>query len=191
RIVRAVAAQQHDARAKRAERRAHVEGGAVAGGTSGRLLDTRERTQELNLPVPLGARNAYDLALLDLEVDRAEPLPLQLRYGEQHLACLPVAPLGERELEGAPDHEGDERLLRHRRRLAGSLSDAVAEHGDAVGDPEYLGQPVADVRDANAGAALLEHERVQPLDLLRPECGRRLVEQKRLRSREQSLHDLE
>ena len=98
---------------------------------------------------------------------------------------------GKRELERPPDHERDEALLRHGGGLERPLADAVAENGDPIGDAEHLGQPVADVDDADAGAALLEHERVEPLDVLRPERGRRLVEEQHLRLGEQRLDDLE
>ena len=54
-------------------------------GPSGRALDAGQRTEELHLPVALGARDPEDLALRDLEVDRPEPLALQARDGEEHL----------------------------------------------------------------------------------------------------------
>ena len=67
------------------------------------------------------------------------------------------------------------------------LADAVAKDRDPVGDAEHLRQPMADVDDADSCAALLEHQRVQPLDILRPERGRRLVEEQHLRPGEQAL----
>ena len=65
---------------------------AVAGGAAGRALDAGERAEELHLPVALGAGDPEDLALRDLEVDRAEPLAAQARDGEQHLAVGAPAP---------------------------------------------------------------------------------------------------
>ena len=65
------------------------------------------------------------------------------------------------------------------------LADAVAKDGDPVGDAEHLGQSMADVDDADPGPALLEDERVEPLDVLRPERRRRLVEEEHLRPGEQ------
>ena len=48
-------------------------------------LDAGERAQELHLAVALGARDAEDLALLDLEVDRAEAVAPEARDLEEHL----------------------------------------------------------------------------------------------------------
>ena len=72
-------------------------------------------------------------------------------------------PLGERDLERPADHHRDHASSDIVRGLERPLADAVAEHGDAVGDAEHLGQPVADVDDADAGARLLEHELVEAL----------------------------
>ncbi len=99
--------------------------------------------------------------------------------------------LGKRKLERTPDHERDESLLRHRGRLERALADAVTENADAIGDPEDFRQSVADVDDSDSGAAPLVHERVQPVDVLGAESGRRLVEQEHLRSGKQRLDDLE
>ena len=73
----------------------------------------------------------------------------------------------------------------------GALADTVAKHGDPVGDSEHLRQSVADVDDPDASPALVEHQRMEPLDILRPERGRRLVEEEHLRPGEQDLDDLE
>ena len=86
-----IAAEQHDARAERAERRPRVELVAVAGGSPGCALDAGERAKELHLPVALGACDPEDLALRDVEVDRPESLASQARDGEQHLARSPSA----------------------------------------------------------------------------------------------------
>ena len=108
--------------------------------------------------------------------------PLSPDTRSDDLRALPVVrALGKGELERPPDHERDELLLRHAGGLVRALADAVAEDGDPVGDAEHLRQPVADVDDADAGPAALEHERVQPCHLLGPERRRRLVEQEHLR----------
>ena len=92
--------------------------------------------------------------------------------------------LRKRKLERAPDHEGDQALLRHRGGLERSLTHAVAENADPVGDAEDLGQPVADVDDPHAGATPLVNQRVQSVDVLGPEGRRRLVEEQHLRLRQ-------
>ena len=167
-------------------------GVAVAGGAAGRALDAGKRAEELHLAVALGPRDPEDLALGDAEIDGAETLSAQLRDLEERLGLRAFpGSLGEGVLERPADHQGDERLLRHLGRFVGALADAVAQHGDPVGDPEHLRQAMADIDDADAGPASLEHERVQLRHLLRPERGRRLVEQKDLRPREQRLHHLE
>ena len=192
RFGRSVAAEQHDSCAERPERRPRVELVAVAGRPARGALDAGERAEELHLPVALRARDPEDLAPRDVEVDRPEPLAAQARDGEEHLALLlAVVPLRKRELQRPPDHESDEALLRHPGGLERPLADAVAEHGDPIGDAEHLRQPVADVDDADAGPAPLGTERVQPVDVLRPERRRRLVEEQHLRLGEQGLDDLE
>ena len=102
-----------------------------------------------------------------------------------------VVPLRKRELERPPDHERDEAFLRHGGGLERSLADAVAKDGDPIGDAEHLRQPVADVDDADPCAALLEHQLMEPLDVVGPERGRRLIEEQDLRPGEQRLDDLE
>ena len=157
-----------------------------------RPLRTGERPEELHLPVALRAGDSDDLAARHLEVDRPEPVAPQSRDREQHLALrLALVSLRERELERTPDHERDEALLRHRGGLERPLAHAVAENADPVGDAEDLGQAVADVDDPDAGAAPLVNERVQTVDVLRPEGRRRLVEEQHLRLGEQRLDDLE
>ena len=148
----------------------------------GRALDTGERAQELHLAVALGARDTEDLALLDLEVDRAEAVASKPRDLEEHLGRASVAvALGEGELKRPSDHERDQRLLGHPGGFERPLTHAVAKDADAIGDPEHLRQPVADVDDADAGPAPLAHERVELLDLLGSERRRRLVEEEHLR----------
>src|SRR5581483_3448367 len=132
RFARAVAAQQDDAGAKRPERRAEVERRAVARRVAGGELRAGERAQELHLAVPLGAGDADDLTRADLEVDRPEPFAPQAVDREEHLALGTRGPLRERELQRAPDHQRDERVLGHGRGLEGALADAVAEHGEPV-----------------------------------------------------------
>ncbi len=119
----------------------------------------------------------------DLEVDRAEALAAQARHREHDLGVLAAAAgrSGKATLSGRPIISATSASSEIGRRLERPLADAVAEHRDAVGDREHLGQAVADVDDADALACLLEHERVEPLDLLGPECRRRLVEEQHLR----------
>ena len=192
RFGRPVAAQQHDSRAQRPERRARVELLAVAGRRARGPLRTGERPEELHLPVALRARDSDDLAARHLEVDRPEPVAPQSRDREQHLALrLTLVSRRKRKLERTPDHESDEALLRHRGGLERSLAHAVAENADPIGDAEDLGQPVADVDDPDAGAAPLVNERVESVDVLGPEGRRRLVEEQHLRLGEQRLDDLE
>ena len=74
RFGRAVAAQKHDSRAERPERRARIELLAVAGRRARGSLRTGERPEELRLPVALRARDSDDLAARHLEVDRPEPV---------------------------------------------------------------------------------------------------------------------
>ncbi len=192
RFGHAVAAQQHDPRAERPDRRARVELLAVAGRRPRGSLRTCERPEELHLAVALRARDSDDLAARHLEVDRPEPVAPKARDREEHLAPrLTLVSLRKRELERTPDHERDEALLRHRGRLERPLAHAVAENADPVGDAEDLGQPVADVDDPDAGAAPLVNQRVETVDVLRPEGRRRLVEEQHLRLGEQCLDDLE
>ena len=74
RLGRAVAAQEHDARAEWPERRTRIELLAVAGRRSRGPLRTSERPEELHLPVALRARDSDDLAARHLEIDRPEPI---------------------------------------------------------------------------------------------------------------------
>ena len=71
------------------------------------------------------------------------------------------------------------------------MLDAVAQHGDPVGDVEHFRQPVAHIDDADPLAALLEHELMEPRDVRRAERRRRLVEQQHARIGKQRLDDLE
>ncbi len=174
----AITAQQHDAGPKRAERRRRIELATVADGASGRALGAGERAEELHLTVALGARDPEDLALRDVEVDRPEPVAAQAGDGEEHLpAGRVLVTFREGELERTPDHQRDELLLRHRRRLERPLADPVAQDGDTVGDAQDLRQPVAHVHDPDPGTASLEHEGVEAFDVLQPERRRRLVEE--------------
>ena len=192
RLAGAIAAQQHHAGAERAERRARVELVAVARRFPGRPLDPRQGAEELRLAVPLRTGDTEDLALADDEVDGAEALATEPGDVEEHLPAVSVrVALGEGERERPPDHERHDGLLRHARRVVGALADAVAEHRDAVGDTEHLGEPVADVDDPDAGPAPLQDERVELGDLLRPQRRGRLVEEQDLRFGEQGLDDLE
>ena len=187
-----IGAEQHHSGTQRPERRPRVEPGAVADGAAGRALGTGKAAQELHLPVALGTGDSDDLALGDLQVDRAESLSSQARHGQEHLSVGPGGlALGKRELKRPPDHEGDQALLGHGRALERPLTDAVAEDRDAVGDAEHLRQAMADVDDADPCPALLEHERVEAFHVIRSEGRRRLVEQEHLRLRKQSLDDLE
>jgi hypothetical protein len=79
----------------------------------------------------------------------------------------------------------DESLFRHAGGLERPLLHAVAEHADAICDPEDLREPMAHVDDADVGSAALQDERHQLVDFLRPERGGRLVEKQHLRLREQ------
>src|SRR5262249_50643605 len=192
RLLHAVAAEQDDALPERRERRPGVERGAVARRLARGSLDAGEGAQELRLSVALGAREADDLALLDLEVDRPEAVAAEPGHVEQDLRgpAFGLA-LREGELERPADHVRDERLLVHAGGVERALLDAVAEDAEAVGDLEDLREPVADVDDPDAGAAALVDERVQLLHLVRAERRRRLVEQQHLRPGEQRLDDLE
>jgi hypothetical protein len=126
-----------------------------------------------------------DLAFPQDEVDRAEALAAQPRHAEHDLGLVRQrGPTGERHLERPSDHQGDEPLLGDRRRVECSLGDAVTEHRDTVGDGEHFGKTMAHVHDADALPRLLEHERVELLHLVRPERGRRLVEEQHLRTRQ-------
>ena len=188
-----VAAEQDDPRAQRPERRARVELAAVAGraacrrarrrrapaGTAPARSPRRPRCRRSRPSRPRGrsARSARPAGPRRPAAPRA-PAAASCRSGNASWSGRPIisATRLSSDIGG-----GVER----------SLADAVAEHGDAIGDPEHLRQAVADVDDADAGAALLEHERVQPLDVLRPERRRRLVEEQHLRPGEQRLDHLE
>ncbi len=155
-------------------------------------LGTGEGPEELHLAVALRAGYADDLAARDLEVDRPEPVAAQSGHREQHLApLLAVVPLREGKLERTPDHERHETLLRHGCPLECPLTHAVAEDADPIGDAEDFGQPVADVDDPDPRTAPFVNQRVQSVDVLRPEGRRRLVEQQHLGLGEQRLDDLE
>ena len=193
RLARPVAAEQHDARAER--RRAASRSRAPARRrTPCRRSARRRRARGGTAPgrCPRRPRSRG-----------SRPLPTSRSTGPNRSPCRPetasrtsrldarALPVGKRELERPPDHQRDEALLGHGGRLERPLADAVAEHGDPVGDAEDLRQSVADVDDADAGAALLEHERMEALDVVRPERGRRLVEEQHLRLGEERLDDLE
>ena len=62
-------------------------------------------------------------------------------------------------------------------------SDAVAEHGDAVGDLAHLVEVVRDEEDRCARRRSVAHEREEPLDALPRQEDRRLVEDEQARGR--------
>src|SRR6185503_855529 len=84
-LSRAISAQQHDAGPKRLERRPGLERTTAADRAPGRVLGAGERPEELHLTVALRARDADDLALRDVQVDRPEPVAGQAGDGEDDL----------------------------------------------------------------------------------------------------------
>ena len=92
-----------------------------------RGLDAGEGTQELHLPVALGAGDADDLAAAHGEVDRTEAAAAQLVDLSTHLALLDATDSREGGVERAADHHRHDVGLGHRRGLERALADAVAE----------------------------------------------------------------
>src|SRR5437773_833169 len=75
---------------------------------TGCSIDAREGAEELHLAVTLRARDPEDLALLDVEVDRAEAVSSQARDRKEDLAgSLRAVSLRKRRLQRPPDHERD------------------------------------------------------------------------------------
>ena len=88
----------------------------------------------------------------DRQVDRPEAVAA----GGWRRRAAPLARLAARAGPGTRARAGGRSsarrgLLGHAVGVEGALADAVTEHRHPVGDAEHLGQPVADVDDADAG----------------------------------------
>jgi hypothetical protein len=94
---------------------------------------------------------------------------LEDRFADRYLE------LGEQRVDLAPDHHLDEVVAVGVAYALGRDILAVAEHRHAVGEQEYLLQPVADIDDADAAGAQQPHDGEQPLDVALREGRRRLV----------------
>ena len=160
-----VAAEQHDPRPQRPERRARVELAAVAGRAAGRRA-RRRRARAGTAPARCPRRPRSR---------RSRPSRPRGRSARSARRWRPETASSTSRSAAASCRSGNAswsgRPIISATRLSSDidgglerpLADAVAEDGDAVGDPEHLREAVADVDDADAGAALLEHELVQPL----------------------------
>ena len=187
-----VAAEEHHAGFERADRRPRVQSAAVAAHGARRAARRPRRTAG-TAPGRCPRRPA---------MPRISPLRTWRSIGPNRSPWSPVTsrqtslgteriPIGKGLSERPADHQRDEGVLRHPGCVEGALADAVPQHGDPVGDSEHLRKPVAHVHHADSGAAALEHERVELLDLLGPERGRGLVQKQYPRLGEEGLHDLE
>ena len=101
RLPLAVGAEQDDPGADGAGRGGQVDALAGAGDGAVRRFDARQRAQQLDLPVALGAGDADDLAAPELEVDRPEPAAAQLA-----MTCSSISPRGARRSSGRRSRAG-------------------------------------------------------------------------------------
>jgi hypothetical protein len=77
----------------------------------------------------------------------------------------------------APDHRAHQVILSDICRRVRGDAPSVAQHGDAIGEPEHLVEPVADVDDGGAALRQGAHGGEQMRRLRRAEHGGGLVEQ--------------
>ncbi len=154
-----------------------------------------DHLDQLALAVRVDARDADDLAALDLErhvpdrgelpvVARGHPLELEQRLAHLVLGLLHL------EEHVAADHQPREAALgralgRHRVDLL-----APPQHGHAVGDVEHLVELVRDEHDAGAVRLQRAQHLEQVLRLLGGQHRGRLVQHEHLRAAEQRAEDL-
>src|SRR5204862_6616283 len=116
RFARAVPAQQEDPGPEGAVGRPEVDLPTVAPHRAEGALDPGEAAEQLVLAVSLRPRDADDLASAHAQVERTEATALESRELDDDILTVASRALAvrERELERPPDHQRDERLLRHR-----------------------------------------------------------------------------
>ena len=154
--------------------------------------DAEERLDELGATGALQAGDADDLAGAQLEVDVVDvavagAAQLEARLAE-HGALLG---LGEVRGDRAADHAAHQLVGVELRGRAARDERAVLQHGDGVAEVEDLLQPVRDVEDRDAARLEAAHDRVEQLDLVVGERGRRLVHLDDPRVDRERLHDLD
>ena len=95
------------------------------------------------------------------------------------------------EQDFAPHHQAGDLALVHVRGPLGCYPPAVAQHGQPIGDGPDLPQPMRDEHDRQAVRDQLTEHHEQPVDLLRREQCRRLVEDQRPHVLGQRAKDLD
>ena len=151
---------------------------------------------ELALPVAVDARERDDLAGAHLQRDAVDggqvAVVEHVQVGdlERHVAGLALLLLDAQD-DVAPDHHARE----HRLVGAGGVDRpdalAAAQHRDAVGDLQHLGQLVGDEDDGRAARLQLSEDAHELARLLRGQHGRRLVEHEHPRAAVQRPEDLD
>ena len=180
RLRAAIPAEHHDASADRAVRRAEPEALAFAARLATCVFKTANGAQHFALAVALGAGETEDLAAMKIEVHLTEHRACQPSNGQRDvsLASRPTLLGRKLSLDRPPNHERDQVLLREV--LGGfvrALPHAVAQHGNALGERENLGQAMADVNDGATITHDLPHDTVENLDVVDVERSGGLVEQ--------------
>ena len=194
RLPAAVAAQEHDAGPQRARRRgrrrpcapSHVDGAVGP-------LDARERVQERELAVALGARRCRGSRPAHLRGRSGRSgRPAGRRCPGRVLRVDGATRSGNAAPSGRPIMSATRRVLGHVDGVERALADAVAQDRDAIDDAQHLGQAVADVDDADAAARPRSSTSACSRSTSsRPQRRRRLVQTSTFGSDCRRLDDLE
>ena len=132
-----------------------------------------------------------DLARADGEADRLDKAGREQAFDPEQRFPAERAARREHGLEVAAEHHGDDRVDVELGGRARGQAAAVAEHRDAVGDAEHLGQAVRHVDDAAPlGGEPLDHGQ-DALDLAVGERRGRLVEDQDAGVADEQPRDLE
>src|SRR5690606_8543293 len=139
--------------------------------------------RELGAPGPHQPGQADDLAAADGERGALHrPAPVGVVHRPvAHLEADPAHLAGARRvavLQVAADHAADDALLVHLTagRVQGLHAAAVAQHGDPVGDPDHLVEPVRDEDGGDAPGLELQQQPEQVVALLLVQRGGGLVQ---------------
>ena len=150
-----------------------------------------DRFADLRPPGAEQARQAHDLAVAQRKRCRGNPVGGEVAdlERERRIGGRPAG-IG---LEGklAPDHQPDELLLRHLRRLADAGDAAILHDRHPVGDLEDLGHAVRDIDDRNPLRGEAPDGAEKMAALVDGQRRGRLVEDEQLQLVREALGDLD
>ena len=140
-----------------------------------RRSDAEEREPDVGAAGPDETGQADHLPGANVEAHIFERAgATEARDPERHVAWLVAGP-DEEVADLTPDHLPDEEVLGHLAHWSRRDPAAVAEHGDAIGDPEDLVETVADEQHRDAAVSEPVDLAEQALRLVRRQRGGRLV----------------